>query len=88
MYERRDVGPKSAEGKRTVPMAGRLRAILLAHQVATGRREGLVFGMLPGRPFNPGKAHERAHAAWESSGLERPTSSHCSASSSPRLRPA
>jgi len=73
VYERRDVGPKSAEGKRTVPMAGRLRAILLAHQVATGRREGLVFGMLPGRPFNPGKAHERAHAAWDAAGLERIT---------------
>ena len=73
VYERRDVGPKSAEGKRTVPMAGRLRTILLEHQVATGRREGLVFGTLPGRPFNPSKAHERAHAAWEAAGLDRIT---------------
>ena len=36
--------PKTRAGVRTVPLVRALRPHLLAHQLLTGRREGLVFG--------------------------------------------
>jgi integrase len=67
------VGPKSAEGRRTVPMAARLRALLAAHQLACGRRDGLVFGVNGRTPASPSALTSRAREAWEGIGLDRIT---------------
>lgn len=45
------VAPKSAAGRRKVPIAAALRAELLEPRMRHGRRDGLVFGRTADRPF-------------------------------------
>ena len=44
VYEGHDVGPKSAVGRRTVPVASALKALLAAHKLESARSTGHVFG--------------------------------------------
>jgi len=62
---------KTAAGARTVPLAGRLRAELARHKLATGRSgSDLVFGRTPAAPFTRSTVRARAIRAWEAAGLE------------------
>lgn len=63
------VSPKSRAGVRSVPVVDELRSILRAHQIATGRRGGLVFGRSETRPFDGRRVSLRARKAWASAGL-------------------
>jgi hypothetical protein len=56
--------PKSRSGKRTVPIAGPLRAILIEYRLRIGRPHGLMFGRTSERPFDPATAAGRARRAW------------------------
>jgi integrase len=57
--------PKSCAGRRVVPLAGRLRAELAAHKLATGRgADDLAFGRTPSDPFIPATVRMRARKAW------------------------
>jgi integrase len=67
-----DVGPKSAVGRRKVPIASALKALLAAHRLA-GRSTGLVFGENGTRAASPAANTNRADAAWAAAGLERIT---------------
>lgn len=67
-----DVGPKSAVGRRKVPIASELKALLAAHRLA-GRTTGLVFGESGTRAATPTAIRERADAAWKAAKLERIT---------------
>jgi len=65
------VAPKSHAGRRRVPLAKTLRPYLRAHRLGQGRGgEGLCFGALPERPFDPPAAVERAQRNWRRAGLE------------------
>jgi integrase len=60
-----EIDPKSAKGKRTVPIAPVLLDYLAEHKAATGRSGAdLVFGSRSGRPFTPTNVHRKARAAW------------------------
>ena len=58
-----DVGPKSAIGRRRVPIAARLKTLLAAHRLA-GRDSGLVFGENGTRAASPAAVTKRADGAW------------------------
>jgi integrase len=59
-----EIEPKSRTGRRTIPIAAALRDHLIEHRMATGRSEGLVFGIDGKRPFQPSKLTDRARRAW------------------------
>lgn len=59
-----EIEPKSRTGRRTIPIAAALRDHLIEHRMATGRSEGLVFGIDGRRPFDPSKLTMRARNAW------------------------
>ncbi len=59
------IEPKSQAGKRTVPIAGVLRAELAAHRLRTGKVAGLVFGRTAEQVFVPGSVAGRARRPWE-----------------------
>jgi len=63
-----EVGPKSRAGRRTVPIVGALRDILVAHKASQHRAEGLMFG--GDTPFQPSNLWRRAQRAWKRAGLE------------------
>jgi integrase len=65
------IEPKSRKGRRTVPVADRLREQLVPYKLRSGGR-GLVFGTGE-RAFRPDKAQARADAAWKAAGLARIT---------------
>ncbi len=69
------VEPKSRAGARTVPIAVILREYLIAHKLASGRSEGLVFGRSAAVPFNHSSVVARASTAWRATGL-RPIGLH------------
>jgi integrase len=46
-----EIAPESREGRRTVPVAGVLRDILLEHRMRGGREQALVFGRTASHPF-------------------------------------
>jgi integrase len=69
--------PKSRQGVRKVPMGSQLGLLLRAHRLATGRREGLVFGQTAAQPPRPETVQARADTAWEAAGLERVTLHAC-----------
>lgn len=69
--------PKSGHGRRKVPIGAQLAPLLSAHALATGRREGLVFGRTATQPPGLRALQERADAAWEAAGLERVTLHAC-----------
>ncbi|WP_217913334.1 tyrosine-type recombinase/integrase [Miltoncostaea marina] len=58
------VAPKSRRSRRAVPLLATVRAALLSHAMATGRRSGLVFGRDGERPFSHSAALSRASKAW------------------------
>jgi integrase len=60
--------PKSAKGKRTVPIVPQLRAALDAH---AGPEDGLVFGSTATAPFTPTAVRKRALTAWKAANVER-----------------
>ena len=64
------VAPKSAAGRRNVPIPGALRAPLAAHMLACPWTDGLVFGRTAERPLNPSALRKRAATAWRRGGLE------------------
>jgi integrase len=76
--------PKSDAGVRTVPLAGRLRVLMAAHKLATGRDgSDLVFGRSPRDAFVRSTLRDRARRAWAAAGLEPLTpheGRHCCAS--------
>ena len=63
------VEPKSAAGRRSVPIPSDLRKRLREHRLATGRSSGLVFGTTAERPFTPSTVTRRARTAWKKAGL-------------------
>ena len=65
-----EVEPKSRAGRRTVPVVGALRDILVDHRARRDRDDGLVFGSTPETPFVPSNLWRRAQRAWKRSGLE------------------
>ncbi|MGH2942009.1 MAG: tyrosine-type recombinase/integrase [Solirubrobacteraceae bacterium] len=67
-----DVGPKSAVGRRKVPMASRLKSLLAAHRLAS-RSAGLVFGENGTRAASPAAITARADGAWAAANLDRIT---------------
>jgi integrase len=75
---------KSDAGRRTVPLASRVRRELAAHKLRTGRGDDdLVFGRTATLPFVPTTVRSRARKAWKAAGLEPLTpheARHCAAS--------
>jgi integrase len=65
-----EIEPKSRAGRRTIPIVGALRDILVAHKARDSRDEGLVFGSSPERPFQPSNLWRRAQRAWNRVDLE------------------
>ena len=63
------VEPKSRAGKRTIPILGVLREMLIEHRMLTDRSNGFVFGPTLGRPFTPSAAWRRAHRRWRTARL-------------------
>jgi integrase len=71
------IDPKTAQGRRSVPIAKVLRGHLAEHRLRSGRSTGLVFGESETRPFRPDLVRLRANAAWEVAGLRRITLHEC-----------
>jgi integrase len=67
--ERVQVEPKSRAGRRTVPIVGALRDVLVEHKASERRDTGLVFGSSADAPFQPSNVWRRAHTAWKQAGL-------------------
>lgn len=64
-----EIEPKSRAGRRTVPIVGALRDILV-DQKARQDQEGLVFGTSAENPFQPSNVWRRARTAWKRAELE------------------
>jgi integrase len=64
-----EIEPKSRAGRRTVPIVGALRDVLVEHKARQGRDSGLVFGSTE-TPFVPSNLWRRAQRAWTRAGLE------------------
>ena len=65
------IAPKSRTGRRRVPLSATLRRHLAEHRLRQGRGgDGLCFGALPERAFDPPTVSARAQAAWRRAGLE------------------
>lgn len=67
--ERVEVEPKSRAGRRTVPIVGALRDVLVEHKASERRETGLVFGSSAKTPFQPSNVWRRARTAWRRAGL-------------------
>jgi integrase len=72
-----EIEPKSRDGRRTVPMAGVLRDVLLEHRMRQGPRDGLVFGRTASDPFTIETVRERAIKAWKAAKLRAITLHEC-----------
>jgi integrase len=60
-----EVATKTAAGERSVPLTGRLRALIAEHGLQTGRSaDDLVFGRTAALPFVPTTVRSRALRAW------------------------
>jgi integrase len=59
------IDPKSRAGRRTVPIVGALRDVLVEHKARQGRDSGLVFGSSAETPFVPSNLWRRAQRAWK-----------------------
>jgi integrase len=66
---RRFVAPKSKAGTRTVPMFGRLKAILAEHKLRAGRTAGLVFGRDGETPVDTRALARRVETACKRAGV-------------------
>jgi integrase len=61
---------KSKAGRRSVPMLGALRKILVEHKLATGRSgDALVFGRTAELAFTPSAIYKRARKVWKAAKL-------------------
>jgi integrase len=67
------VEPKSAAGKREIPICDHLRGYLKSHLASLSRDAGLAFGETATQPYNYGKMTRRAYTAWKAADLERIT---------------
>jgi integrase len=64
--------PKTDAGARTVPLAGVLRRILVAHKLASQRHDDdLVFGRTAREPFVASTVRTHARAAWQAENERR-----------------
>jgi integrase len=73
-----EISPKSAAGRRRVPIAAVLRDYLTEESMRTGRSGAeLAFGRTPQTPFYPKGVQERADTAWRKAGLKRITFHEC-----------
>ncbi len=63
------VAPKSAAGRRSVPIAAALRDLLATHKITYGSQR-YVFGASDGRPFSHSTVLNRARREWRKAGLE------------------
>lgn len=68
-----EIDPKTRSSRRTVPVPGVLRDILLEHRLTIGEvtPEALVFGSEDGRPFQAAVIYRRADCAWEVASARR-----------------
>ena len=68
-----EIDPKTRASRRTVPVPGVLRDILLEHRLTIGEAapEALVFGSEDGRPFQAAVIYRRADCAWEIAAARR-----------------
>ena len=64
-----EIEPKSRAGRRTVPIVGALRDILVTHKASEDRADGLVFGG-GDTPFQPSNLWRRAQRAWKRASLQ------------------
>lgn len=71
-YFEGEIPPKSAQGRRKVPIPGALRAYLDAGELPADP-EALVFGQGRHKAFEPRRVAEAARKAWEDAGLPRLT---------------
>lgn len=73
------IPPKTEKGRRAVPVARVLRALLAAQRLATedAGSAALVFGRSHGRPLAPSSVTQRADRAWKAAGLTRITPHEC-----------
>ncbi len=69
------IAPKSAKGRRKVPLASGLRALLVEHRLRTGG-QGMVFGTRSS-PFHPDVIRHRARTAWQDAKLTPITLHEC-----------
>jgi integrase len=67
------VEPKTTSGRRAVPIARVLRAVLLEHRLRAGRSDGLVFGRSATKPPNHSTILARAAKAWQEESRRRAT---------------
>ncbi len=65
-----EIEPKSRAGRRTAPIVGALRDILVEHKARQGRDDGLVFGSSAETPFVPSNLWRRAQRAWKRDSLK------------------
>jgi integrase len=83
------VSAKTEAGNREVPILSVLRAELLAHKLATGRRgDDLVFGRTATLPFIPSTVRRRAIAAWQAAGLDPIALHECRHTAASEMRAA
>jgi integrase len=66
--EQVEIEPKSRAGRRTVPIVGALRDILVEHKASQACGDGLAFGS--DGPFQPSNLWRRAQRAWKRAGLK------------------
>jgi integrase len=71
------VAPKSAVGRRKVPIPSVLRDHLAERRAMQGGRDGLVFGATGRSPLYVHGVTRRADAAWQAMGLRRITLHEC-----------
>jgi integrase len=64
------VSTKSDAGCRTIPLIQELRRLFGEHRLATGRREGLVFGVTETTPFTPTAVRARALRRWKAASVD------------------
>lgn len=62
------IEPKSRAGRRTIPIVGAFRDILVEHKANQTRADGLVFS--GDAPFQPSNLWRRAQSAWKRTGVE------------------
>jgi integrase len=71
------IAPKTALGRRTVPIASVLRFHLAAHRLRCAWPDGLVFGQSESRPFYPEGVGRRAQSLWKRAKLAPITLHEC-----------
>jgi integrase len=73
-----EIEPKSAAGRRRVPITPVLRDVLAGDRIGSGRvGTDLAFGRTISDPFHAQSVQSRADAAWRAAGLERLTLHEC-----------